>query len=133
MQRIESFDRSTSNPVGVYGTDQGTMQPRTSFKGYIEAEANEYNGISNIKKKSVNKSDFQERFQGRQSLMNKEGHLGIVKNTQQPVKKVDKIELNANLLKSTQKQTLQPMADQQVKSVSYTPLAASNRLNSQFS
>ena len=38
--------------------------------------------------------------------MNKEGHLGIVKNTQQPIKKVDKIELNANLLKSTQKQTL---------------------------
>jgi len=33
--------------------------------------------------------------------MNKEGHLGIVKNTQQPIKKVDKIELNPNLLRSS--------------------------------
>ena len=127
----KSFDRSVSNPVKVYGAAQngGNEQPRSSFKGYIDAEANEYNGISNIKKK-VNKSDFLERFQGRQSLMNKEGHLGIVKDTRQPIKKVDKVELNASLLKSTQKQSMQQAADQQMKSLSYTPLAASsNRQN----
>lgn len=34
--------------------------------------------------------------------MNKEGHLGIVKNAQQPiVKKIDKIDLNQNLLKQS--------------------------------
>lgn len=73
-----SFDRSVSNPVKVYGAPSAN-EPRTSFKGYAEAE-DEYNGISNIKKKAK-PSDFLERFQGRQSLMNKEGHLGIVKNT----------------------------------------------------
>lgn len=36
--------------------------------------------------------------------MNKEGHLGIVKNAQQPiVKKIDKIDLNQNLLKQSLK------------------------------
>jgi len=31
--------------------------------------------------------------------MSKEGHIGIVKNTNQPIKKVIKLELNSNLLK----------------------------------
>ena len=36
--------------------------------------------------------------------MNKEGHLGIVKNAQQPiVKKIDKIDLNQNILKQSLK------------------------------
>lgn len=30
--------------------------------------------------------------------MNKDGHLGVVKNTNQPIKKVKKIELNQHLL-----------------------------------
>jgi hypothetical protein len=29
--------------------------------------------------------------------MNKEGHLGIVKNVNQPIKKVDKVDLNTHL------------------------------------
>lgn len=50
----KSFDRSVSNPVKVYGAapSSNEQQPRQSFKGYIEAEPHEYNGISNIKKKS---------------------------------------------------------------------------------
>ncbi len=35
--------------------------------------------------------------------MNKEGHIGIVKNTNQPIKKVDKVELNQELINSTSK------------------------------
>ena len=65
--------------------------------------------------------------------MNKEGHLGIIKDTQQPIKKVEKIELNANLLKSTQKLAGKQQKETHGKNVSYTPLAASNRLNSQQS
>ena len=97
-----SVDRTMSHPNNVYGAHHGE---RNQFRGYVETDGKEYNGISNITKKSTNKSDFLERFQGRQSLMNKEGHLGIVKNTQQPIKKVDKIELNPNLLRSSQKQS----------------------------
>ena len=32
--------------------------------------------------------------------MNKDGHIGIVKNTNQPIKKVDKVDLNPLLHKS---------------------------------
>lgn len=57
---------------------------------YQEVEDPQYNGVSNIvRKKSIN-SDFKERFQGRNSLMNKDGHIGVVKNTNQPIKKVEK-------------------------------------------
>lgn len=89
-----------SNPGGVYGAE-----PRSSFKGYFAEDPSEFNNISGIKRKASNpSSEFIERFQGRQSLMNKEGHLGIVKRTNQPIDKVKKIELNQNLLKSGQKQ-----------------------------
>ena len=38
--------------------------------------------------------------------MNKEGHIGIVKNTNQPiVKKVEKVNLNQSLIKQTSKQS----------------------------
>ena len=48
-----------------------------------------------------NQSDFLQRFQDKQSFMNKDGPLGIVKNAQLPIiKKIEKIELNQNLLKS---------------------------------
>lgn len=50
--------------------------------GYMEGENNDYRGISGIKGKKSGKSDFLERFQGRQSLMNKDGHIGIVQNAQ---------------------------------------------------
>ena len=71
----------------------------------LETDENLYSGISGIKRKATNKgTDFQERFQGRQSLMNKEGHIGVVRNTNQPiVKKIGKIELSQNLLKESQK------------------------------
>ena len=36
--------------------------------------------------------------------MNKEGHLGVVKNTHQPIiKKMRKVEINSNLLRPNQK------------------------------
>lgn len=34
------------------------------------------------------KSDFLERFEGRNSFMNKEGHLGIVNSTNKPIIKI---------------------------------------------
>lgn len=38
--------------------------------------------------------------------MNKEGHIGIVKNTKQPiVKRVEKVELSQNLIKQNMKQS----------------------------
>ena len=57
-----SVDRTMSNPNNVYGARDGE---RNQFRGYMETDGTEYNGISNIKKKSSNKSDFLERFQGR--------------------------------------------------------------------
>lgn len=54
------------------------------------------------KKNSLNgkNSEFMERFQGRQSLMNKEGPVAIVKNADKPiVKRVEKIDINSNLLR----------------------------------
>ena len=50
---------------------------------FVETEGQQYNGISNIqrRKTSIKGSDFAERFQGKTSQMNKEGHIGIVKNT----------------------------------------------------
>jgi hypothetical protein len=50
---------------------------------FVETDGKEFNGVSNIqrRKQSVKGSDFLERFQGKQSLMNKEGPIGIVKNT----------------------------------------------------
>lgn len=51
-----------SHPNNVYGAHHGE---RTQFRGYVETDGKEYNGISNITKKSSNKSDFLERFQGR--------------------------------------------------------------------
>ena len=40
-----------------------------------------------------------ERFSGSIQLMNKEGHIGVVKNTNQPiVKKVERVHLSPNLL-----------------------------------
>lgn len=63
-----------------------------------------HRGMSNIsniaRANSGVKSDFKDRFQGRHSLMNKDGHIGIVKNTNQPIKKVDKVDLNPLLHKS---------------------------------
>jgi hypothetical protein len=41
--------------------------------------------ISNLNKKS----EFQERFEGRNSLMNKEGYLGIIQNTTTPINKIN--------------------------------------------
>jgi len=78
-------------------------QPHSGLKhqsSMVETDGNQYNGVSGLyqRKKSVKGSDFAERFQGRNSLMNKEGHIGIVKNTNQPIKKVDKVELNQELI-----------------------------------
>ena len=85
---------------------QGSIERNKSY--VIETEG-QFNGISNItaKKKSVNhNTEFLERFQGRQSLMNKEGHIGVVKNAKQPiVKRVEKVELSQNLLKQSMKQS----------------------------
>ena len=52
-----SFERSTSIPVAVYGDNSinngNQAFNKSNFKGYVEVEGNDnYNGISNIKKKS---------------------------------------------------------------------------------
>ena len=75
----------------------------------METDQNEFRGVSNItnRKKSLNGSDFKERFQGRQTLMKKEGHIGVVMNANQPIKKVDKVQISQNLLESTSKQSHQ--------------------------
>ena len=57
--------------------------------------------------------------------MNKEGHLGIVKNAQQPIiKKIDKVEISKNLIKSSAKKAgeLSPSYKN-----SHTPLAGQGR------
>ena len=39
-------------------------------------------------------------------MMNKEGHIGVVRNTNQPiVKRVGKVEISSNLLKESQRQS----------------------------
>jgi hypothetical protein len=42
----------------------------------------EYNGVSAIINKKKNSSiDFKDRFKGKTSMMAKDGHLGVVSNT----------------------------------------------------
>jgi hypothetical protein len=106
------------NAAVSYGASLGHIQNKSNFDvtqksrnpiiSFIQQEEGEFNKISNIaRKKSVNnQSDFLQRFQDKQSFMNKDGPLGIVKNAQLPIiKKIEKIELNQNLLKSSTKQT----------------------------
>lgn len=45
---------------------------------------------------SPRRSEFLQRFEGRNSLMNKEGHLGIIQNTKQPIVKQVLMEPLAN-------------------------------------
>lgn len=59
--------------------------------------------------------------------MNKEGHLGIVKNANKPIKKIDKIELNGALIKSDSKHSALVKVDHMIPNASVTPMAASNR------
>lgn len=46
----------------------------------------------------MKKSEFQERFEGRNSFMNKEGFLGIVQNTHTPINKILKPNVGVNPL-----------------------------------
>jgi hypothetical protein len=96
LPNIEQSGRSIDKGLGaenIYGNDfknksdinlSSMLSVINNSKSisYIEKEENEFNKISNvIRKKSVNnQSDFQQRFQDKQTFMNKEGHLGIVKN-----------------------------------------------------
>ena len=48
----------------------------------------EFRGVSNIVNKKVDhQSAFQDRFKGKTTLMNKEGHIGVVSNTNKPINK----------------------------------------------
>jgi len=40
------------------------------------------------KKKTKIESDFMERFRDKQTFMDKDGHLGVVQNSQQPIVKM---------------------------------------------
>ncbi|CDW72926.1 UNKNOWN [Stylonychia lemnae] len=54
----------------------------------VAQKQNEFRGVSSIVNHKPNqKSEFQDRFKGKTSLMNKEGHIGIVQNTQKPIAK----------------------------------------------
>ena len=49
---------------------------------------NEFRGVSQIVNLKPSKTqEFQDRFKGKTTLMGKEGHIGIVKNTQKPIAK----------------------------------------------
>lgn len=92
-----------------------------------EPEMNRMNRVPKRKNSVVTTSDFKERFQGRHSLMNKEGHLGVVKNTKSPiVKRVTQVDLASPLIKDSGKQVA---ADQSYKKKNnYTPLVVSNNI-----
>lgn len=50
---------------------------------------NDFNGVDRaINKRRTTKSEFQDRFKGKTALMNKEGHIGVVTKTQQPISKM---------------------------------------------
>ena len=49
----------------------------------IQKKASTFRGISNVYNQSKgDQQDFQDRFKGRATLINKEGHAGVVSNAQ---------------------------------------------------
>ncbi len=42
-----------------------------------------------VKYNKQTSKEFQDRFKGRTSLMNKDGHIGIVSNTNKPITKIN--------------------------------------------
>jgi hypothetical protein len=63
----------------------------TSFQQQVSIplkKPNQYRGVSQVYNKSLgHQADFQERFKGRATLINKEGHAGVVQNAQKPIDK----------------------------------------------
>jgi hypothetical protein len=54
----------------------------------ITKKANTYRGISQVYNQSKgHQQEFQDRFKGRATLINKEGHVGVVTNAQKPIEK----------------------------------------------
>lgn len=90
------FDKSNKsverNAAASYGINQGHSVNISTFDvtqkiynppiSFVQQEEGDFNKVSNIvRKKSVNnQSDFLQRFQDKQSFMNKDGPSGIVKN-----------------------------------------------------
>jgi hypothetical protein len=53
-----------------------------------QKKANSFRGISNVYNQSKgHQQEFQDRFKGRATLINKEGHSGVVSNAQKPIDK----------------------------------------------
>ncbi len=49
----------------------------------------QFRGVSQIiNKKVTHNAEFQDRFKGKTSLMSKDGHIGIVSNTNKPISKM---------------------------------------------
>lgn len=107
IERAGRQFEQTQNNENIYGTDfksssDANVQSKLSAINsksisYIDKDEGEFGKMPNSyhKKQSNNLSDFQQRFQDKQSFMNKEGHIGIVNNAQQPIiKKIDRIDLN---------------------------------------
>ena len=69
-----------------------------------DQQVNRLSRVPKRKNSVVTTSDFKERFQGRHSLMNKEGHIGVVKNAKSPiVKRVTQVDLTSPLISETAK------------------------------
>ena len=53
-----------------------------------QRKANSFRGISNVYNQTKgHQQEFQDRFKGRATLINKEGHVGVVSNAQKPIDK----------------------------------------------
>ncbi len=67
------------------------MQDHTNYmegSNVIQKKQNQFRGVSQIiNAKPTHQNEFQDRFKGKTTLMNKEGHIGVVQSTQKPIAK----------------------------------------------
>ena len=76
-------------------TSKHSDHRQNSFIRELSASEAKYSGISGIQRRKTNhNAEFMQRFQGKESFMNKEGHMGVVANAQQPIRRVDRVELS---------------------------------------
>ena len=103
---------------------QSDQRPRqNSFIRELNGSDTKFSGISGIARKKTNhNSEFMARFQDKQSFMNKDGHMGVVANAQQPiVRRVDRVELSQHFVKASAKVSKLPHDHAGMKN-SRTPL-----------
>jgi hypothetical protein len=71
------------------------MSTTNSFSTGISLKSNLYGAKLQIKREISDSSDaFKERFKGKTTLMNKDGHLGVVISTSIPIDKDSILKLN---------------------------------------